>query len=248
MGLNGRVAVVTGGARGIGRAICLTLAERGADVVVADIDFPGAQKTAERVRELGSEPLALQVDVSNRASVRGMVEETVDRFGHLDVLVNNAGICPWTPFHEISDAEWERVIAVNLNGPFYCTQEAIRVMAEHGWGRIIAISSVAGKMGALQAGAHYCATKGGIIAMTMCVARKYAGRGITANVVAPGQTETDLIRDWSEEARSEFLERIPVGRMGQPEDIAAAVAFLASEEASFITGEVLDVNGGFLMD
>ena len=248
MGLDGRVAVVTGGARGIGEAICMALADQGADIVVADIDFPGAQRTAEQIAGKKVRALAVDVDVASRGSVRAMVGDTLKHFGRVDILVNNAGICPWTSFDAISDEEWERVIAVNLRGPFLCTQEIVKVMAERGWGRIIAISSVAGKMGALQAGAHYCASKGGLIAMTLCVARKYAHRGITANVIAPGQTETELIRDWSDEARREFLERIPVGRMGQPRDIAAAVAFLASEEAGFVTGEVLDVNGGFLMD
>jgi 3-oxoacyl-[acyl-carrier protein] reductase len=243
-----RVAVVTGGGRGIGRAICMVLADRGTKVVVADIDFDGAKATAAMVEAQGRHGFPLQVDVSSRPSVKGMVEDTVEHFGRLDILVNNAGICPPTPFEQTTDEEWARVLAVNLTGPFLCTQEAVKVMTKQRWGRVITISSVAGKMGSLRAGAHYAAAKGGLIPLMFCVARQYANLGITANVVAPGQTETDMILGWPEEALRQFADSIPVGRLGRPEEIAAAVAFLASDEASFINGEVLDVNGGFLMD
>lgn len=248
MEAHGKVAVVTGGARGIGRAICLALARQGADIVIADIDLPTAEATAKEVEALGRRALPLQVDVSSHASVRGMVAATLARFGHLDILVNNAAICPLTPFEEISDEQWARTLAVDLSGPFYCSQEAVKVMKKQGWGRIIAISSVAGKMGSLRSGADYAAAKGGLIALTLCLARRYATSGITANVVAPGTIETDLNRNWPPEAMRDLLAHTPLGRLGKPQEVAAAVAFLASEEAGFITGEVLDVNGGFLMD
>ena len=248
MAANGRVAIVTGGARGIGRAVCLALAKQGADIVIVDIDLPGAQATAKEVEALGRRVLPLKVDVSSHPEVQAMVGATLAHFGRLDILVNNAAICPLVPFEEITDEGWARTLAVNLNGPFYCSQEAVKVMKKQGWGRIIAISSVAGKMGSLRSGTDYAAAKGGLIALTLCLARRYATCGITANVVAPGTIETDLTRNWPAEAIQDLLAHTPLGRLGRPQEVAAAVAFLASEEAAFITGEVLDVNGGFLMD
>ena len=248
MGLQGRVAIVTGGARGIGRAICFALARRGAKVAVTDIDYSGAERTAEEIRDDDGRALAIQVDVTDRPSVKRAVQEVLEQLGRLDILVNNAGICPLRSFEEISDEEWDRVLSINLKGAFICSQEAIKPMCEQGWGRIINISSVAGKMGGVKVGAHYAASKGGLIALTFCLARQYAASGITANVIAPATIETDLIRDWSAQAKRDLVAHIPLGRLGQPKDVAAAVVFLASEEAGFITGEVLDVNGGFLMD
>jgi len=248
MGLQGRVAIVTGGARGIGRAICFALARRGAKVAVTDIDYSGAERTAEEIRDDDGRALAIQVDVTDRPSVKRAVQEVLEQLGRLDILVNNAGICPLRSFEEISDEEWDRVLSINLKGAFICSQEAIKPMCEQGWGRIINISSVAGKMGGVKVGAHYAASKGGLIALTFCLARQYAASGITARVIAPATIETDLIRDWSAQAKRDLVAHIPLGRLGQPKDVAAAVVFLASEEAGFITGEVLDVNGGFLMD
>jgi len=248
MGLQGRVAIVTGGARGIGRAICFALARRGAKVAVTDIDYSGAERTAEEIRDDDGRALAIQVDVTDRPSVKRAVQEVLEQLGRLDILVNNAGICPLRSFEEISDEEWDRVLSINLKGAFICSQEAIEPMCEQGWGRIINISSVAGKMGGVKVGAHYAASKGGLVALTFCLARQYAASGITANVIAPATIETDLIRDWSAQAKRDLVAHIPLGRLGQPKDVAAAVVFLASEEAGFITGEVLDVNGGFLMD
>ena len=248
MDLSGRVAVVTGGARGIGRETCLLLAERGAHVVVADINGQGAEETAGLIQARGGQALAVTTDVSQRDAVNRMIQATLSAFGRLDILVNNAAIVPLTPFEEISDAQWDRTMAINLRGPFICSQEAVKVMREQGWGRIIAISSVAGKMGSLRSGTDYAASKGGLIALTLCIARRYARLGITANVVAPGTVHSDLNRDWPEEAMRVLEENTPMGHLGQPHDVAAAVAFLASPEAGFITGEVLDVNGGFLMD
>lgn len=244
-----RVAVVTGGGRGIGQAICLMLAERGHNIVIADINLAAAQDVARQIEALGREALPVQVDISSRPAVQEMVRAALDRFGRLDVLVNNAGICALTPFEEITDAAWARTISVNLTGAFICSQEVLKVLKARGWGRVISISSVAGKMGSLRSSADYAASKGGLIAMTLCIARQYARYGITANVVAPGTIEgTDLNRDWPPEAMRDLLNHTPLGRLGQPREIAAAVAFLASDESGFMTGEVMDVNGGFLMD
>jgi 3-oxoacyl-[acyl-carrier protein] reductase len=244
-----RVAIVTGGGRGIGQAICLALAEHGRKVVIADINLSAAEDVARQIESLGRETLPVRVDVSSRPAVQEMIQAVLKRFGRLDILVNNAGICALTPFEEITDAAWARTIAVNLTGAFICSQEALKAIKPRGWGRVISISSVAGKMGSLRSSADYAASKGGLIAMTLCIARQYARYGITANVVAPGTIEgTDLNRDWPPEAMRDLLNHTPLGRLGQPREIAAAVAFLASEESSFMTGEVMDVNGGFLMD
>jgi 3-oxoacyl-[acyl-carrier protein] reductase len=217
-------------------------------VVVADIDTAYSQSTARAVQQRGAEALALTVDVSSRADVTAMAQQTLERFGRLDILVNNAGISPLCDFEEITDAEWDRVLDVNLKGPFLCTQAAIQPMVERRWGRIIMISSVAGKIGGRRTSVHYAASKGGIIPMTFCLARQYARHGITANVITPGQIETDMTSGWTDETKQGFVASIPLGRMGQPSDVAATVAFLASEAAAFITGEIIDVNGGYLMD
>ena len=246
--LSERVAVVTGGARGIGRGICLALAQQGAKVVVADINQDGAIETAQMIEVKGGQALAVHTDVVARVSVRSMAEATLSAFGRWDILVNNAALVPMTPFEEITDEQWDHTMAVNLRGPFICSQEAVRVMKEQRWGRIIAISSVAGKTGSYRSGTDYSASKGGLIALMLCVARRYARTGITANVIAPGTIHTEMNRDWPEEALRVLEENTPLGYLGQPRDIAHAVVFLASEEASYITGEVLDVNGGFLMD
>lgn len=248
MGLEGRVAIVTGGARGIGKAIGTALAKEGVDIVVADIDLPTAEETARAIEALGVEALALRVDVADRESVQRMVEAVLKRFGRIDILVNNAGICPLRPFEEISEEEWDRVLDVNLKGAFLCSQAVVKVLRRNGWGRIINIASVAGKIGGVKVGAHYAASKGGMIALTLCLARQYAPYGITVNAIAPATVATDMIKSWPEEDKRELVASIPLGRLGQPEDVAAAVVFLASDAASFITGEVLDVNGGFLMD
>jgi len=248
MRVTGRTAIVTGGGRGIGEAIVCALARAGAAVAVADIDTSSAQATAERLAAEGARTLALTVDVTDATAVRQMVACTVETLGGLDILVNNAGICALTPIEEIGESEWDRVLNVNLKGPFLCAQAALPIMRQQRHGRIINIASVAGKTGSLTAGAHYAASKGGLIAFTMCLARQYAPYNITANAIAPGPAATAMTRDWPEETRQMLIERIPLGRMAQPEDVAAAALFLASEEAAFITGEVLDVNGGFLMD
>lgn len=248
MSLQRRVAMVTGGAQGIGKAICVALALGGVKVAVADIDYQRATRTARVINEKGLIAWALEMDVTDRASVESAVQAVLHQYQRLDILVNNAGICPLTGFEKISDEEWDRVLAVNVKGPFLCSQTAIGPMQERGWGRIINIASIAGKMGGTNSSAHYAASKGGLIALTFSIAKQYAASGITANVVAPSLTETDLVKDWPEQAKKDVIASTPVGRLGQPEDVAAAVLFLASEDAGFITGEVLDVNGGYLMD
>lgn len=242
MRLRERVAIVTGGARGIGRAMGETFASEGARVVLADVDA----LVIETARELNGRGIV--ADVAEENAARALIEATIQAFGRVDILVNNAGICPRTPFEEISRAEWDRVLAVNLTGAFLCVQAVLPHMQRARYGRILNISSVAGKMGGVTVGAHYAASKAGLLGLTKSLARLYAPFGITVNAIAPVTTETEMTRDWSREVMEKMKQSIPLGRLAQANDIAAAALFLASEEASFITGEVLDVNGGFLMD
>jgi 3-oxoacyl-[acyl-carrier protein] reductase len=249
MKLAGRVAVVTGGAKGIGRGIGKALAIDGASVVVVDVDLPGAEETAASlpVHE-AMRHLAVYTDVSDAASVRGLSDRICGNYGKLDILVNNAGICPLADFENLTEGDWDRVLAVNLKGAFLCCQACLPLLKKSAAGRIINISSVAGKMGALIAGAHYTASKAGMLGLTWSLARYCAAFGVTVNAIAPAAVETELTASWSSDQRDSLRGKTPLGRLGLPEDIGAAAAFLASSEAGFITGEVLDVNGGFLMD
>ena len=239
--LSGHTALVTGAARGIGLTIATALVERGANVALIDVADPSGFRKPE-----GS--LLVQADVSRPDDVRRAIEATVAAFGGLDILVNNAGICPLSPFAEITEAEWDRVLAVNLKGAFLCCQAALPHLTQAGRrGRIINIASVGGQMGGLLVGAHYAASKAGLIGLTKSVAKEYAARGVLANCVAPGFIETDMTAALPSEARTALLEGIALGRLGRPEDIAAAVLFLASDLASYITGQVLVVDGGMVI-
>lgn len=243
MRLKDRVAIITGGARGIGRAIAEAFAIEGARLALADVDRAALEATG---RDLGA--LAVPTDISDEAAVRALVEATMRNYSRIDILVNNAGICPLTQFELITRAEWDRVIGINLTGAFLCSQAAVPHMRAAGYGRIINVSSAAGKMGGVTVGAHYAASKAGMLGLTWSLARLYAPFGITANAIAPVTAETDLTRDWPPEILEQLRRSIPLGRLARVTDVAAATVFLASAEASFITGEVLDVNGGFLMD
>lgn len=243
MRLKDRVAIITGAARGIGRAIAGAFAAEGARLVLADVDRASLELAG---RDLGA--LAVPTDVSDEEAVRAMVVATAGRYGQIDILVNNAGICPLTPFESVSRAEWDRVIAINLTGAFLCSQAAMPHMQAANYGRIINISSVAGKMGGVMVGVHYAASKAGLLGLTWSLARLWAPFGITANAIAPVTVESELTREWPADVLERLRESIPLKRLASVADVSAAAVFLASEEAGFITGEVLDVNGGFLMD
>lgn len=243
--LIGRVALVTGAASGIGRETAIELAECGAVVAVVDIDLPGAQAVVAHIQECGQQAWAICCDVTVPEQIQDAVTETATRMDRLDILVNNAGISPLRPLDEISLAEWNNVLATNLTGPFLFIQAALPYLkAAENRARVINIGSLAGQNGGISVGAHYTASKGGLIALTKQVARVLAPTRGTANAVSPGTTETALTQGWPAETRENLAHQIPLGRLGSPGDVAHAVLFLASPEAGFITGATINVNGG----
>lgn len=245
--LGGKVALVTGASRGIGRAVALALASSGAQVVV---NYRGQQQAADEVvaeiERSGGTAIAVQADVSQASDVERLVKTVIDTYGRIDILVNNAGITRDNLLLRMKDDEWDDVLATNLRGTFLLTKAAMRPMMKARWGRIITLSSVVGLTG--NAGqANYAAAKAGLIGFSKSVAREMASRNITANVIAPGFVETDITKDLSDEIKKAAVDAIPAGRFGRPDDIAAAIVFLASDAASYITGQTLSVDGGMTM-
>ncbi len=244
MNLSNKVAIVTGSARGIGQAIALKLAEVGADVVVNDIGDPEPlESVAAEIRKMNRQSLAVIADVSSPADVARLVETTTGTYGRVDILVNNAGVTRDQLVMRMSDDDWDTVLNIDLKSAFLCTRAVLRDMLKQRWGRIVSIASVVGLIG--NAGqANYAAAKAGVIAFTRSIAKEVASRGITANAIAPGFIDTKMTQQLAEKQAQELLQHIPVGYAGSPRDVAEAVAFLASEEARYITGQVLNVDGG----
>jgi NAD(P)-dependent dehydrogenase (short-subunit alcohol dehydrogenase family) len=243
----GKVAVVTGGARGIGFATARLLYAGGAKLVIADVDSDAAEAAADLLAN-GTEagPLAIAMDVSQQDQARMMVDSARNRFGRLDILIHSAGIGREEPFLATTAETWQRMIEVDLSGTFYCCQAAAQAMIGHGGGRIVTIASVAGLRGG-SSRAAYGSAKGGVVALTKVMAVELATHGITVNAIAPGAIETELVKAMHTAAtRSSYLARIPMGRYGTPEEVAAAAVFLCSEQAAYITGHILAVDGGFL--
>lgn len=244
--LEGRVALVTGGARGIGRAICEKLASEGAIVAMVDILMEVAEQTASEFRAKGYEAMAIQANVANVEDADNAVKAVVDKYGKLDILVNNAGITRDTLMMRMTEQDWDMVMAVNLKGTFNFTKSATKAMMRARYGRIVNIASVVGRMGNVGQ-ANYSASKAGVIALTKTTAKEFGSRNITANAVAPGFIQTDMTGKLSEEVRAEFLKTIPLKRAGLPEDVANVVCFFCQDESAYVTGQVLNIDGGMLM-
>ena len=245
----GKIAIITGGGRGIGRAITLALAQCRTNVVLSYLTRrDSCEQTATDVRALGCEALVVQADMTQRESVRQLISTATDKFGRIDVLVNNAGILQQKPFKTITDEDWDTMLGTNLKSVFACSQEVMPVMARQGGGSIINISSSGGQLGGMLA-VHYAVSKAGVISLTRSLARVGAPDGIRVNCVTPGLIETEMSQKeiHSEVGQQKISKEIPLRRAGQVEEVATAVAFLASEEASYITGQSLNVNGGLYM-
>jgi len=248
--LKNKIALITGAKQGMGKSHAVALAKQGAKVVVTDINQADCQKVVDEIKNSGGEAIAFKLDVSNKSEVDSVVSEIVKKFGQLDILINNAGIVQFKPFLELSEEDWDRTIDINLKGEFLCAQAAAKVMKEQGGGTIINIASVA--MGQQGVGmpniAHYCASKGGIAAMTEALAVELAPFNIRVNAIAPGMIETPMIEAVKSDPKTleTILQRVPLKRAGRPEEVSELVAFLASDSSSYMTGAVVVIDGGWL--
>ncbi len=246
MTLTGKTAVVTGSAQGIGQAIAITLAQEGADVVVADLNANRCAETVDRIQELGKKALAVSVNVGDWDQVKSTIDRAQQEWERIDILVNNAGITRDGLLIRMKDEDWQSVLQVNVTGTFYCMKAVLPTMSRQRSGRIVNIASIVGAIGNIGQ-ANYSASKAAVIGLTKTVAREYASRNVTVNAVAPGFIDTAMTQDLSAETKEALLNQIPLNRLGQPSDVADAVSFLCSEKAGYITGHVLHVNGGMHM-
>lgn len=246
MRLEGKVALITGGARGIGREIAMTLAKEGADIVIWDVNLSDARNTCKEIESLGRKTLAEQVDVTNFEMVETAVNKILDKYGKLDILVNNAGITKDNLLLRMSQQEWDAVLSVNLKGTFNCTKAVFRPMSKQRSGRIVNIASIIGIIGNYGQ-ANYAASKAGIIALTKTAARELAARNVTVNAIAPGFIQTEMTAKLPEDVKAKMMSAIPMAKLGTPKDVANACLFLASNEADYITGQTIVVDGGMVM-
>lgn len=240
------VAIITGAGRGIGFEIAKQLAEAGACVGIIDVSDADLGHSVGKLANKECQALGLKADVSNPDQVKRAIEKALQYWGRIDILVNNAGICPMTQVTDITPQEWDQVLAINLKGTFLCSQAVIPIMRSQHSGKIINIASSAGQMGGIAVGLHYSASKAAILGLTKSLARMLAPE-IQVNAISPGTTESEMTRGWDESTVQNIVRQIPAGRLGRPSDVAAAVLFLASQEAGFITGQTINVNGGLVM-
>ncbi len=246
MQLSGRVAIITGAGQGIGKAIALKLASYGADIAAVDVNLEKAQEIAREAQSMGRRALAIKADVTSVKETEEMAEKVFNDLEAIHVLVNNAGITRDGLILRMKEEDWDAVIGVNLKGAFNCTKAVLKYMTKMRWGRIVNIASVVGEMG--NAGqANYAASKAGVIGLTKSIAREFASRNITCNAVAPGFIETAMTDALSDKVKEDLMKQIPLGRLGGPNDVAMGVLFLSSNAAGYITGHVLDINGGMVM-
>lgn len=247
LGLRGKIAIVTGAGGGIGEAIAKTLAREGVKVVIAELDEHKGSQVASCIKSDGGEALSFPVDVSKKEQVESLVQVVIQKFGRVDILVNNAGFCSLTPLEEVREEEWERMLNVNLKGPFNFSQTVLKYMKKQKYGKIINIASVAGKDGGVVS-PHYSISKAGVICLTKCFAKYGAQYGINVNTISPGPAATEMTKDWPDSLKQERLSRTPLGRFAEPGDIAGMAVFLASDVTGHMTGANIDINGGILMD
>jgi len=244
--MDSKVAIITGSGRGIGKAIAKKLAQQGMDIVICDIDSDAINATVSELKELGSNAIGIKVDVTNGEEVGRLFDQTLEAFGRVDVLVNNAGITRDTLLIRMNESDWDAVIAVNLKGTFNCLKAAAKIMMKQRQGKIVNIASVVGVMGNVGQ-ANYAASKGGVISLTKSAAKELAARNITVNAVAPGYIETEMTKNLPESVKNAFLNIVPLKRPGTPEDVANVVSFLVSPDADYMTGQVIHVDGGMVM-
>ena len=244
MKLKGRKAIVTGAGGGIGRAIAVAFAQNGCDCLISDIDLDAAKGVAVECKKIGREALPIKVDVANRADVNSMIKKGIEAFGVIDIMVTVAGVLTVSPFHQLPKKDWDWLMAVHVDGTVYCLQGILPEMIRRKYGRIITISSVAGMTG-LPGCVHYSAMKGAIIGLTKAVAKEVVKDGITVNSIAPGPIDTKMNDKLGEDVKKQLIAETPVGRLGKPEDIAYWCVYLASEESSFTTGQIVNTSGGY---
>ncbi len=249
MKFQGKVSIVTGGGAGIGEAIALAFAREGAHVAIWDLDGHRAERVSSTIQEMGHKSIAIRMSVANAQEVNASVQRVLREYGRIDILINNAGICQVVPsVEEIKEEDWDRVLAVNLKGVFLCSKAVMGIMKKQKAGKIINMGSLAGKVGGIATGAHYAASKAAVMCLTKSLAKELGPYGVHVNAIAPGVIETDMTQMITRGDWRAYLSTIPLGRIGVVDEVAKVALFLASDEASYLTGEIIDVNGGQFMD